>query len=64
MGNDMSKQLSEMNSKLDRLINSIEKLAGSKAVASAPVVMAKPVAKAKVVAKAPVKKVVAKKGKK
>ena len=76
MGNDMSKQLSEMNSKLDRLINSIEKLAGSKTVAApvmkvvAPVVAkaqapkaALKVAPKKVVAKAPVKKVL-KKGKK
>jgi CxxC-x17-CxxC domain-containing protein len=60
---DVKRQLSEMNSKLDRLINSIEKLAGSKAVVATPVV-AKPVAKAKVVAKAPAKKVVVKKGKK
>ncbi|NVN96821.1 hypothetical protein HXX01_01065 [Candidatus Nomurabacteria bacterium] len=76
-GNDMSKQLSEMNSKLDRLINSIEKLAQPKTVAtpvmkvSAPVVAKAPIAKVlakvapkKVVAKAPAKKVVAKKGKK
>ena len=77
-GNDMSKQLSEMNSKLDRLINSIEKLAGPKTVAqapvmkvSAPVVAKAPIAKAalkvapkKVATKAPIKKVVAKKGKK
>ncbi|MFA6393207.1 MAG: hypothetical protein WCW54_03935 [Candidatus Paceibacterota bacterium] len=55
-----------MNSKLDRLINSIEKLAGPKTAVAQ--VVAKPaqkaVAKAKVVAKAPAKKVVAKKGKK
>lgn len=66
MGNDMSKQLSEMNSKLDRLINSIEKLAGPKTAVAQ--VVAKPaqkaVAKAKVVVKAPAKKVVTKKGKK
>lgn len=60
MGNDMSKQLSEMNSKLDRLINSIEKLAQPKVVASAPVMKVTP---KKVVAKAPAKKAV-KKGKK
>ena len=71
---DVKRQLSEMNSKLDRLINSIEKLAQPKV--STPVVsMAKPVMKVTpvvakapikkvVVAKAPAKKVVAKKGKK
>ena len=76
MGNDMNKQLSEMNSKLDRLINSIEKLTGPKTVdtpvmkVSAPVVAKAPapkvvakVAPKKVVAKAKVVKVV-KKGKK
>lgn len=74
MGNDMSKQLSEMNSKLDRLIKAIEKFPQPKTVAtpvmkvSAPVVAKAPamkvVAKAKVLAKAPAKKVVVKKGKK
>ncbi|KKP60521.1 MAG: hypothetical protein UR85_C0007G0016 [Candidatus Nomurabacteria bacterium GW2011_GWF2_35_66] len=69
-GNDMSKQLSEMNSKLDRLINAIEKMSGPKVVA--PVVTSRPALKVapvvakkievkKVVAKAPVKKVAAKK---
>jgi len=76
MGNDMGKQLGEMNSKLDRLINAIEKLSQPKTVAapvmkvSAPVVAKVVAPKAvikvvpkKVVAKAPIKKVV-KKGKK
>ena len=59
-GNDMSKQLSEMNSKLDRLVSAIEKLSGPKVstpvvVASKPVVKAAPVA----VKKVEVKKVVA-----
>ncbi len=66
-----------MNNKLDRLINSIEKLAGPKTVAApamkvatpvvakalAPKVVAK-VAPKKVVAKSSAKKVVVKKGKK
>lgn len=76
MGNDMSKQLSEMNSKLDRLVSAIEKLSQPKTVSApvvkaAPVVVKAPIAKVvakvapkKVVAKAPIKKVVAKKGKK
>jgi CxxC-x17-CxxC domain-containing protein len=56
---DVKRQLSEMNSKLDRLINSIEKLAQPKT--SVAQVVAKPVVKvAPVVAKAPAKKVVAK----
>lgn len=77
MGNDMSKQLSEMNSKLDRLANAIEKLtmpkvstpavvASKPAFKSAPVILKKAVAKVtpkKVVAKTPAKKVVAKKKK-
>lgn len=72
VGNDMSKQLGEMNSKLDRLINAIEKMNAPKV--SAPVVVSKPVVKvapvvakatpkasaSKIVAKAPTKKVVAK----
>jgi len=74
MGNDMSKQLSEMNSKLDRLANAIEKLTQPKTAEVKPVakvevkkvaVVAKPVAK-KVEAKAVkvvAKKVVAKKKK-
>ena len=65
MGNDMSKQLSEMNNKLDRLINSIEKLAQPKAIVTP--VITKPVVKVaqkKVVLKIPAKKVVVKKGKK
>lgn len=76
---DMKKQLGEMNSKLDRLINAIEKMSQPKVVASTPIVktvapaVAKvevkkaPIAKVvvkKVVAKAPAKKVVVKKGKK
>jgi CxxC-x17-CxxC domain-containing protein len=70
---DVKRQLSEMNSKLDRLINSIEKLAQPKtAVAQvvakpvvkvAPAVVKAPIKKV-VAAKAPAKKVVAKKGKK
>lgn len=73
MGNDMSKQLSEMNSKLDRLINGIEKLSQLKTVAqasvmkvSAPVIAKTPVVKVapkKVVTKAPLKKAVIKKKK-
>lgn len=65
MGNDMSKQLSEMNSKLDRLVSAIEKLSTSKSVA--PVVASKPAFKSapivvkKAVAKAPVAKVAPKK---
>ena len=70
---DVKKQLSEMNNKLDRLINSIEKLAQPKTavaqVVAKPVVKVAPVVakaliKKVVVAKAPAKKVVAKKGKK
>lgn len=54
---DVKRQLGEMNSKLDRLINSIEKLAQPKTVAAQ--VVAKPAVKvAPVVAKAPIKKVV------
>ncbi|MCX6753625.1 MAG: hypothetical protein NTV03_01035 [Candidatus Nomurabacteria bacterium] len=70
---DVKRQLSEMNSKLDRLINSIEKLAQPKAsvaqvvakpvVKVAPVVVKAPIKKV-VAVKAPAKKVVAKKGKK
>ena len=67
----MSKQLSEMNSKLDRLINAIEKMSGPK-VASPVVLASKPALKVapvvakkievkKVVAKASAKKVVVKK---
>lgn len=66
-GNDMSKQLSEMNSKLDRLVSAIEKMSGPK-VSTPVVVSAKPMVKqAPVVAKkvnlpaqTGVKKVVAK----
>ncbi|MEI7689230.1 MAG: CxxC-x17-CxxC domain-containing protein [Candidatus Nomurabacteria bacterium] len=72
VSNDMSKQLGEMNSKLDRLINAIEKMNAPKV--SAPAVVSKPVVKvapvvvkvapkapaAKVVVKASAKKVVAK----
>ncbi len=73
VSDDTRKQLSEMNTKLDRLINAIEKLSPSKAEvkpivkAAVVAVVAKkvaPVVKAvakKVVAKAPAKKVVAKK---
>ena len=71
VGNDMSKQLSEMHSKLDRLINAIEKMSGPK-VASPVVLASKPALKVapvvakkievkKVVAKASAKKVVVKK---
>lgn len=55
---DMKKQLSEMNSKLDRLVSAIEKMTMVKE--SVKVVSSKPEVKApakKVVAKAPVKKV-------
>lgn len=65
MGNDMSKQLSEMNSKLDRLVSAIEKLTQPKVV-SAPAMKVSPVAKVtskKVISKSPAKKVVAKKKK-
>ncbi len=73
---DVKKQLGEMNSKLDRLINAIEKISAPKVEApvakQAPVQAKKvavkaPIAKAapkKVVAKALAKKVIAKKGKK
>lgn len=55
---DVKRQLSEMNSKLDRLINSIEKLAQPKTAVAQ--VVAKPVVKVvPVVVKAPIKKVVA-----
>lgn len=69
VSDDIKKQLSEMNSKLDRLANAIEKMTAPK-VSSSVVATAKPVvkvapvvAKALVkspVAKAPIKKVVAK----
>lgn len=49
-GNDVSKQLGEMNSKLDRLLTAIEKLAQ-------PKVEVKPVAKEALVKKVEVKKV-------
>lgn len=58
---DLKKQLGEMNSKLDRLLNALEKTSQPKVVA-APVV--KPVVKVevkKVVAKVPAKKVATKK---
>lgn len=60
---DIKKQLSEMNSKLDRLINSIDKFTQSK-VEVKPVVKATPIAKVvakKVEVKSPTKKVTAKK---
>jgi CxxC-x17-CxxC domain-containing protein len=41
---DVKKQLSEMNNKLDRLVSAIEKMSGPKV--GAPVVVAKPVIKA------------------
>jgi CxxC-x17-CxxC domain-containing protein len=70
VGDDTKKLLSEMNSKLDRLVSAIEKITQPKSVI-APVtskveVKKAPVVKAttkKVVSKAPVKKVVAKKKK-
>ena len=65
---EVKKQLSEMNSKLDRLINAIEKMSAPKVstpvvMASKPVVKAAPVAVKKVEVKksAPIAKVVAKK---
>jgi len=71
VSDDVKKQLSEMNSKLDRLINAIEKSSPAKAevkpsVKTVAVVAKKvaPVVKAvakKIVAKTPVKKVVTKK---
>jgi len=74
---EVKKQLGEMNSKLDRLINAIEKMSAPKVATSAPVVkpavkvevkkvapVAKAPAKKVEVKKAPAKKVVAKKGKK
>ena len=62
MGDDVKKQLNEMNSKLDRLVSVIEKMTLPKE--STKVVVSKPIEKVaakKVVAKAPVKKVVGKK---
>lgn len=72
VNDDIKKQLSEMNSKLDRLANAIEKMSASKVSApvvssSKPVVKAAPVATKKVevkktvAVKAPVAKVIAKK---
>jgi CxxC-x17-CxxC domain-containing protein len=58
MGDDVKKQLSEMNSKLDRLVSAIEKMTMVKEPVK--VMSSKPEVKApakKVVAKAPVKKV-------
>ena len=66
-GNDMSNQLSEMNSKLDRLVSASEKMSGPKVsspvVASKPVIKQAPVVAKKVVVavKAPVAKVAPKK---
>jgi len=57
--NDMSKQLSEMNAKLDKLVSAIEKMTQPK-VEVAKAIVAKPVAK-KVEVKTLAKKVVAKK---
>lgn len=67
VNDDIKKQLSEMNSKLDRLVSAIEKMSAPKV--STPVVASKPVAKqapvvvkkVAVAVKAPVTKVVAKK---
>lgn len=65
VSDDTKKLLSEMNSKLDRLVSAIEKLSQPKMeVKSAPVVAKTEVKKApakKVASKAPAKKVVAKK---
>lgn len=72
VGNDMSKQLSEMNSKLDRLVSAIEKMSVSSLVVKTPVVATKKVEVKKAVAvkvpitkastkKVEIKKVVAKK---
>lgn len=71
VNDDIKKQLSEMNNKLDRLVSAIEKMSAPKV--STPTISAKPVAKAApvavkkvevkktVVSKAPVAKVAAKK---
>jgi CxxC-x17-CxxC domain-containing protein len=60
MSDDTKKQLGEMNSKLDRLINAIEKLSQPKAVAM-PAIKVAPIAAKIEVKKAPVVKAVVKK---
>jgi len=60
MSDDTKKQLGEMNSKLDRLINAIEKLSQPKTVA-APAIKVAPIAAKIEAKKAPVAKVAIKK---